>query len=139
MCVSSSEISCMYQHLCQCTHASYATATDVFSFSMCIRMHVGYIFFLPILTYMQSGEDFISLYNQTYSDKVLWPTSFRGSPDSALREIYSRDINIIFGFFDSEIARKVLCRVSYMHVYIKLTGYNIFNNPLQFTVFFRES
>ena len=67
--------------------------------------------------FMQMGEGFISLYNQMqYEDKVLWATSFKDSPDSALREVYSRDINIIFGFFDSATARQVLCRVSDMHL-----------------------
>ena len=57
------------------------------------------------------GEDFISLYNEKYEDKILRSISFRYSPDSALREVSSRDINIIFGFFDAGTARKVLCRV----------------------------
>ena len=65
---------------------------------------------------MQMGEDFISLYNQKYEDRVLQPTYITHSPDSTLQEVYSRDINIIFGFFDSETARKVLCRVSYLNM-----------------------
>ena len=62
---------------------------------------------------VQMGEDFISLYNKKYPGKSLHSTSFVESHvDSALLEVYSRDINIIFGFFDSETARKVLCQVS---------------------------
>ena len=64
---------------------------------------------------MQMGEDFISLFNQKYKEGRLWTITLTHSPDSALEEVWSRDINIIFGFFDSDIAREILCRVSYIN------------------------
>ena len=41
--------------------------------------------------------------------------SFEYSPTAALREMKSRDINIILGFFGPENARRVLCKVRYVY------------------------
>ena len=67
---------------------------------------------------MQETSSFLSLFQHTIEDgefseiNLDLTETFARSPDAALRNIRSRDINIIIGFFGPENARKVLCRVS---------------------------
>ena len=69
-------------------------------------------------SYMQMGEDFISLVNRVSQESdqpvMVLSTAFsQRTPDFALNDIRRRDINIIFGFFGPETAQYILCRVSY--------------------------
>ena len=77
---------------------------------------------------MQEKSDFISLYNTFIVKKRLFDVdvnlglsvTFTHSPESALSDIKSRDINVIIGFFGAENARNVLCSVSIIVILLVL-------------------
>ena len=75
---------------------------------------------------IQESSQFLSLFNNFF-EKVKFiqnnihltemidldlTETFDNLPDAALKNIRSRDINIIVGFFGAEKARRVLCKVS---------------------------
>lgn len=68
-------------------------------------------FMLQFSRIIESGEYFNFFEGLEEHIDLDLSETFEDSPDTALRNIKSRDINIILGFFGPQNARKVLCKV----------------------------
>ena len=86
-----------------------------------VAVHVTTLLSLSLsLSLSQESSHFISIFNRYVNDEAFGQIkldrteAFTHSPDTALKNIKARDINIIIGFFGPENARIVLCKVSYV-------------------------